>query len=70
MTGQRKSKSKKSWYCPIHKKVISEGLCLEINYERLGYFKGANLEDIKNHTKFKTREEINNQCENCANLPI
>jgi hypothetical protein len=57
------------WFCPLYKKEIAEGLCLDINYERLEYFKGETLKDIMTQLH-KTKDEIDFVCENCPNLPL
>jgi len=56
-----------SWYCPLLKKCISEGMCLEINYERLKLFKTDHLKKLK---KTMTLNKINHTCKSCPNLPI
>lgn len=57
------------WFCPLFKKEISEGLCIDINYERLEYFKGETLKDIMKQIH-KNKGEINCICENCPNMPL
>lgn len=52
------------WFCPLYKKEISEGLCLDINYERLEYFKSEVLKGTMKQLQ-KSREEINHTCEHC-----
>ena len=60
---------KSGWLCPLYKKKISEGLCLDINYERLEYFKG---DTVKNMMKqlHKNKSEIDCICEKCSNMPL
>ncbi len=58
-----------SWYCPLYEKDISEGLCLDINYERLGYFKDDTIKGIIKQLR-KTKDEINCTCDCCPNMPL
>lgn len=57
------------WFCPLYEKEISEGLCIDINYERLEYFKGETLKDTMKQLH-KSKKEINCICENCPNMPL
>jgi|GEM_PF-3492980 len=53
------------FYCPIYKKEIDVALCMDINYERLQYFKTGALKDIKKLFNLEKTEvdEICNTCE-------
>lgn len=57
------------WFCPLFNKEISEGLCLDINYERSGYFKGETLKNTMKQLQ-KSKEDINLTCESCPNMPL
>ena len=59
----------KCWFCPLLNKEISEGLCTDINYQRLNFVKTDVFGEIQNETK-KTEAEINEICEKCPNLPL
>jgi hypothetical protein len=62
-------KDNMEWYCPLYKKNISEGKCLDINYERLEYMDSGCLLEATKLTG-KTKEQIDRTCEVCPNLPI
>ncbi len=56
------------WHCPLLKKIIDEGYCLDINYQRKGYFQ----DDVLSHVKLITKMdllEINVICDNCVHNP-
>jgi len=55
-----------NWYCPVYGRDIAEGLCIEINHERIGL---ASLEEVKKTTG-KIEPEISNTCKSCSNMPI
>ena len=57
------------WFCPLYERVIPEGLCVDINYERLGYIKGDSLAELEK-TRGKTASEVNRACEQCPNFPF
>lgn len=57
------------WYCPLLKREISEGLCLDINCQRLQLFKADVLADAQRETG-KTIDEISSICEACPNQPL
>jgi hypothetical protein len=57
------------WACPLLNRQIAEGLCLDINYERLRLFNAGVLSDAQRETG-KTLEEINGICEVCPNQPL
>lgn len=52
-------------HCPLLKKQIELGLCLDINYERLKYFNTGIIKEIG-----KTNEAVNTECEKCLNKPL
>ena len=66
-----KTKDSKSefWFCPLYQKEIREGLCLDINYERLEFFKGETVKDTMKQLH-KSKEDINRTCESCPNMPL
>jgi hypothetical protein len=57
------------WHCPLLKRDIPEGLCLDINYQRLHYFKQDELKEAQRETG-KTVEKISSICEACPNQPL
>ena len=57
------------WYCPLLKRKIAEGLCLDINYQLLRLCKPDVLTDAQRETG-KTTEEISSICEACPNQPL
>jgi hypothetical protein len=63
------STSSKEWYCPLYKRSIAEGKCLDINFERLGYMNCGCLHEVTKLTG-KTKAEIDRTCIECPNLPI
>ena len=56
------------WFCPLYGKSIAEGMCLDINYERLGYMTAGCLAEVTRLTG-KREPEIARTCESCPNLP-
>ncbi len=63
------TKEKDVWYCPLYNKIIPEGLCLDINYQRLKFFKRDALKDLIKR-KQVTITKINNTCQKCPNMPL
>ena len=61
--------AKNSWYCPLYKRDIAEGKCLDINYERLGYMDGGCLREVAKLTG-KAKAEIDETCEACPSFPF
>jgi hypothetical protein len=59
----------RSWDCPLLGKRIEEGLCIDINYQRLRLVKEDVLAEVKRTIK-KTNDEISRVCEGCPNLPL
>jgi hypothetical protein len=57
------------WHCPLFKRYIAEGLCLDINYQLLKLFKADVLTDAQRETG-KTIQEITSICEACPNQPL
>jgi hypothetical protein len=57
------------WHCPLLKREIPQGLCLDINYQRLKFCKPDVLTDAQRETG-KTVEEISLVCEDCPNQPL
>jgi len=64
-----KATARQSWYCPLYKKDIQEGKCLEINYEQLGLLNAGNMKEVRALTHL-TDEEICDTCLNCPNQPL
>lgn len=58
----------KEYYCLLYEHEIAEGLCLDINYERLGYMSGGCLEDVLVRTG-KSEPEVSRACTVCPNNP-
>jgi hypothetical protein len=54
---------------PLLKRDIPEGLCLDINYQRLKFFKPDVLTDAQRETG-KSVEEVSSICEACPNQPL
>jgi len=63
-----KSVKNANWFCPIFRKNIAEGMCLHINYERLGFLSDGCLDEILKVTGMN-RDEVNRTCEACQNRP-
>jgi hypothetical protein len=57
------------WYCPLLQREIAEGLCLDINYQRLQFCKADVLTEAQQETG-KTVQEISLICEACPNQPL
>jgi hypothetical protein len=57
------------WFYPLVNREIPEGLCLDINYQRLQFFKADVLADAQRETG-KTIEEVSAICEVCPNQPL
>lgn len=62
-------KNETEWYCPLLKKNIDEGYCLDINYERLEYFNSGVIDSLLQVTRI-SKEELNKICEECKNQPL
>jgi len=59
----------KYWYCPLYKRDIAEGKCLDINYERLGFMDAGCIREVARVTG-KTTPEIDETCKACPNFPL
>jgi hypothetical protein len=57
------------WSCPLLKRQIAEGHCLDINYQLLRLCKAYELADAQRETG-KSVEEISLVCEACPNQPL
>ena len=57
------------WFCPLYERDIPEGLCIEINYDRVGYTKGHVLAEVEEATG-NTASQVNQACEGCPNFPF
>ncbi len=53
------------WDCPLFKDEIAEGLCYEVTVSRQGFF-ASGMMDIWGSELDKTKEEINQICDQCA----
>jgi hypothetical protein len=69
MTSAAEGDLREEWYCPLLGRTIEAGLCLDINYQRLGYFEPDVLLSVMKETK-KSVEEVSAICEACPNLPL
>jgi hypothetical protein len=58
-----------SWFCPLYQNEISAGRCLDINLERLGFFKNDALHEVMEATG-KSELEVSATCETCPNQPL
>ena len=58
-----------TWHCPLLGRSISAGMCLDINYQRLGYFDADVLSEVQTETG-KSVQEVSAVCEACPNLPL
>jgi len=57
------------WHCPLLNRDIPDGLCLDINYQRLKFFKPNDLTKAMQETG-KSIEDITLICEACPNQPL
>lgn len=57
------------WFCPLLNREIAEGYCLDIQYQRLGYFKPDVLTEAQQESG-KSTDEVSAVCENCSNQPL
>jgi hypothetical protein len=57
------------WFCPLLGRMIEEGRCLDINYQRLGYFKPDVLDEVRRETR-KCVDEVSAVCEQCSHQPL
>lgn len=56
-------------YCPLYKKEIGDGKCLDICYELSNIKKEEYIRDIRKHRNL-TNEEMIDVCEKCPNFPF
>lgn len=59
----------RSWHCPLYKRDIAEGKCLDINYERLGIMDAGCIREIARLTG-RMKPEIDQTCRACPNFPF
>jgi len=57
------------WFCPLLDRLIDEGSCLEINYERLKSIQVGILDTVTQECG-KNEPEISRTCESCPNQPL
>jgi hypothetical protein len=55
--------------CPLLKRNISVGHCLDINLQRIGAFKPDVLTQARQETSL-TVEQVSAVCEACPNMPL
>jgi hypothetical protein len=55
--------------CPLLKRCIAEGYCLDINFQRLGFIKPDVLTEAQQETGL-TIEQVSAVCESCPHLPL
>ncbi len=59
----------KEYYCPLFKKTISYGRCVDINYELEKIIKENELKFIR-RILVTNNKEIQNICIKCLNYPL
>ncbi len=57
------------WHCPLLERWIEAGYCLDINYQRLGYFKPDVLSQVQRETRLDV-PAISAICDACPNQPL
>lgn len=62
MSGER-------YFCPLIKKEIEYGKCVDINYELEGFKKEEEIKIIMRSNKM-TKEEMAEICRNCPHNPL
>ena len=55
--------------CPLLQRRIAEGLCVDINLERIGAFKPESLAEAMRESH-KSVGEVSAVCERCPNRPV
>jgi len=57
------------YFCPLYKRKIDEGKCLDINYELI---QAQKVEELKLLQKLLNKDvkEIEEICMNCSNFPF
>ncbi|CAG5086822.1 Putative uncharacterized protein [Thermobacillus xylanilyticus] len=58
-----------TYYCPLLKGTITEGRCLDINYENIRMKKPDEIISIGTTFNY-TLDEIREKCEICPNNPL
>jgi hypothetical protein len=58
-----------TWYCPLIKRVIEEGLCLDINLQREGFFKSDVIDAVYREASL-SKAEVASICEACPHFPF
>lgn len=58
-----------AYFCPLIKKKIQYGRCIDINYEIEGFKKEEEIKEIQVLNKI-TKEKIVEICGNCPNNPL
>ena len=59
----------RKWFCKLLSRDIEEGACLEINYERLGFFDGTSLTAAQRETGLDVKE-VGQICDSCPFQPL
>jgi hypothetical protein len=59
----------REWYCPLLLRMVAEGYCLDINYQRIGLFMPDVLTEAMQETR-RSIDEINAICMGCPNQPL
>lgn len=57
------------YFCPLTRKVISDGLCADINYQRAGWVLSDVLATIITQQRV-TLEIVNGICDSCIHNPL
>ena len=68
-SGRQIRKIDRYWFCPLLERQIQEGHCLDINYERLGFFDAGVLKGVLKEAG-RDRSELDPICETCPNQPL
>jgi len=55
--------------CPLVRREIADGYCLDVNLERLGLFKTDSLRQMQQETG-ESVAEVSIECEACPNQPL
>jgi hypothetical protein len=67
--GKSRAEVTKDWYCPLYKRDIASGKCLDINFELLCYLAAGNIEEVGGLTGLDG-EGIRQVCAMCSNQPF
>lgn len=57
------------FFCPLYRRHIPEGLCLDINFQRKGFFKHDVVKDVI-HQQRITLELVHSICDTCIHMPL